>query len=72
MVASESLFTLESFVYSAQKVSNKLMGAHGESVSRFNGDVFLSLHQRLGTSAEKILKHEWDTVEDGWKSKVRP
>ncbi|KAI4324572.1 hypothetical protein MLD38_030049 [Melastoma candidum] len=69
VVASESLFTLESLVFSAHRVSSRLMGAHGDSMSRFNGEVLSSLDQRLGTAAEKILKHEWDTVGDGWKSK---
>lgn len=71
MLASESLFTLESLVNSARQISQKFMGEHGKSMPGFNGEVLLNLHQKLGISAVKILKHDWDTIEHGWKSKVR-
>lgn len=74
MAASETLLTLEAALSSAQKFNIKLIGAKCKFLqSGFNQEVLLNLHRRLGTCAEKILKHRWDAenVENGWKSKVR-
>ncbi|XP_030456032.2 uncharacterized protein LOC115677111 [Syzygium oleosum] len=72
MAASETLLTLEAALSSAQKFNIKLIGGNRKCLqSGFNQEVLLNLRRRLGTCAEKILKHRWDAenVENGWKSK---
>lgn len=74
MAASETLLTLEAALSSAQKFNIKLIGGNRKCLqSGFNQEVLLNLRRRLGTCAEKILKHRWDAenVENSWKSKVR-
>ncbi|KAM5580264.1 hypothetical protein ABKV19_009822 [Rosa sericea] len=71
MLASESLFTLESVVTSVQKFVSKLEG-NGKSMQYgFVQEAVPILRRKLGTSAEKILRHRWDddNLDNGWKSK---
>ncbi|KAJ4705684.1 Fanconi anemia group D2 protein [Melia azedarach] len=71
MLASESLLTLESIVISLKRFLDTLEG-NGESThSGFIQGVLRSLCNRLGTSAEKLLKHNWDdgSLENGWKNR---
>ncbi|CAK7340364.1 unnamed protein product [Dovyalis caffra] len=71
MLASESLLTLESVVTSVQTLLVKLetsdKGMHSPSIHR----IVPNLCSRLGTSALKLLKHNWDNenLENGWKNK---
>lgn len=69
-LASESLFTLESAVTSVQKFFNKLE-CNSKSMQPKFSQILHTLHQRLGTSAHKLLTHNWDdeNLENGWKSK---
>lgn len=72
MLASESLLTLESVVTSVQTVLDKSetngKGIHSQSIHR----ILPNLRSRLGTSAQKLLSHNWDSehLENGWKNKV--
>ncbi|KAJ6912410.1 Fanconi anemia group D2 protein [Populus alba x Populus x berolinensis] len=71
MLASESLLTLESVVTSVQTVLDKSetngKGIHSPSIHR----ILPNLRSRLGTSAQKLLSHNWDSehLENGWKNK---
>jgi hypothetical protein len=42
--------------------------------SEFNHRALLTLRSRLGASAQKLLRHNWDNsqLQSSWKSKVRP
>ncbi|KAL4366416.1 hypothetical protein GQ457_05G005000 [Hibiscus cannabinus] len=70
ILASEALFTLESVVTSVQMVMDKLDGDENNEQSGF-GHIFCLLRGRLGSSAKKLLKHNWDNknLENGWKNK---
>nr|XP_011467650.1 PREDICTED: Fanconi anemia group D2 protein [Fragaria vesca subsp. vesca] len=71
MLASESLFTLESVVTSVQKFVSKLEG-NGKSMQyEFIQEAVPTLRRKLGTSAEKVLRQRWDddNLDNGWKSK---
>lgn len=72
MLASESLLTLESIVISLKRFLDKLEGNGKSTHSGFIQGVLRSLCNRLGTSAEKLLKHNWDdgSLENGWKNRV--
>ena len=72
MLASESLLTLESIATSFQKFFNKLREENGNQMQSGMQGVLAILCNRLGTSAEKLLKHRWDKerLENSWKSKV--
>lgn len=72
MMASESLITLDSIIVSIKKFI-KPREENGNQIS--SGFIQVSLPilcQRLGISAEKLLKHSWDAenLENGWKNKV--
>ncbi|KAF8040824.1 hypothetical protein BT93_B2908 [Corymbia citriodora subsp. variegata] len=72
MAASETLLTLEAVLTSAQKFNVKSIGANCKFLqSGFNQEVLINLRRRLGTCAEKILKHRGDAenAENSWKSK---
>ncbi|KAK8569867.1 hypothetical protein V6N13_002579 [Hibiscus sabdariffa] len=70
ILASEALFTLESVVTSVQMVMDKLDRDENNEQSGF-GQIFCLLRGRLGSSAKKLLKHDWDNknLENGWKNK---
>ncbi|KAJ9185042.1 hypothetical protein P3X46_004717 [Hevea brasiliensis] len=71
MLASVSLFTLESIVTSVQTFLDKL-GRNGESTHSISiHRVLPTLRSILGSSAQKLLKNNWDDVnlENGWKNK---
>ncbi|PON88034.1 Fanconi anaemia protein FANCD [Trema orientale] len=71
MLASESLLTLESIATSARKSLDKFREENSNQMhSRIQGALAI-LCSKLGTSAEKLLKHRWDTehLENGWKCK---
>ncbi|XP_062107055.1 uncharacterized protein LOC133818291 [Humulus lupulus] len=71
MLASESLLTLESIATSFQKFLDKFREENGNQMhSGIQGALGL-LRSKLGTSAEKLLKHKWETehLENGWKNK---
>lgn len=73
MLASESLLTLESIATSVQKFVDKFKEDNGNQMnSEFIKGTFPMLCGKLGTSAEKLLKHRWDAenLENGWKNKV--
>lgn len=72
MLASESLFTLESVVSSVQKFVSKLEGNDKGMQYGFIQEAVPTLRRKLGISAEKILRHRWDdeNLDNGWKSKV--
>ncbi|KAJ6332276.1 hypothetical protein OIU76_010629 [Salix suchowensis] len=71
MLASEALLTLESVVTSVQTVLDKSETngkvIHSPSIHR----ILPNLRSRLGTSAQKLLSHNWDSenIENGWKNK---
>ncbi|KDP30138.1 hypothetical protein JCGZ_18133 [Jatropha curcas] len=70
-LASESLLTLESMVTSIQTFLDKLE-SNGKSIwSQSTHGVLQILRRRLGTSAQKLLKHSWngENLENGWKNK---
>ncbi|KAJ0027301.1 hypothetical protein Pint_36585 [Pistacia integerrima] len=71
MVASESLLTLESVVISLQGFLDKLGENSTITHSGFIQGTLHSLLTRLGISAQKLLKHNWDdeSLENGWKNK---
>ncbi|VVA26373.1 PREDICTED: Fanconi [Prunus dulcis] len=71
MLASESLFTLESVVTSIQKFISKLEGNSKNVHSEFIQEALPTLRSKLGISAQNILRHSWDNenVENGWKRK---
>ncbi|KAF3445135.1 hypothetical protein FNV43_RR14828 [Rhamnella rubrinervis] len=71
MLASESLFTLESIVTSVQVYLDKLEGNSSHMNSGFIQGAVPILRRKLGTSAQKLLRHRWDTenLENGWRSK---
>lgn len=73
MLASDCLLTLESVVTSAHMFLDKL-DRSGKSISVSIHKVLPTLCSRLGNSARKFLRHNWDTenLENGWKNKVRP
>lgn len=74
MLASESLLTLESIATSFQKFFEKFREENGNQMhSGIQGALGL-LRSKLGLSAVKLLKHNWETkhLENGWKNKVRP
>lgn len=73
MLASESLFTLESIVTSVQVFLDKLEGNSSHMNSGFIQGAVPVLKSKLGTSAQKLLRHRWDSenLENGWRSKVR-
>ncbi|XP_050384590.1 uncharacterized protein LOC126801166 [Argentina anserina] len=71
MLASESLFTLESVVTSVQKFVSKLE-ENGKSMQYgFIQEAVPALRRKLGTSAEKVLRYRWDDehLDNGVKSK---
>ncbi|OMO97001.1 hypothetical protein CCACVL1_04714 [Corchorus capsularis] len=70
ILASEALFTLESAVISIWKVVDKLEGEDKNIRSRFT-KIFPLLCSKLGSSAQKLLKHKWndENLENGWKNK---
>ncbi|XP_017979142.1 PREDICTED: Fanconi anemia group D2 protein isoform X5 [Theobroma cacao] len=70
ILASEALFTLESAVTSVLNVVDKLEGDDVNIQSRFN-QILPFLRGKLGSSAQKLLKHKWDdeNLENGWKNK---
>ena len=74
MLASECLLTLESVVISLQIFLGKLEGSSLSTNRELIQGVLNVLHSRLGTSSQKLLKHDWnnETLENGWKNKVRP
>ncbi|XP_050224331.1 uncharacterized protein LOC126674021 isoform X2 [Mercurialis annua] len=70
-LASECILTLESIVISVHNFLDKMEGT-GKSTSSISIQKILpTLHRRLGTSAHKLLSHNWDdeNLENGWKSK---
>lgn len=73
MLASESLFTLESIVTSVKIFLDKLEGNSKQMNSGFVTGAVPILRRKLGTSAQKLLMHRWDSenLENGWRSKVR-
>ncbi|XVE78448.1 hypothetical protein DITRI_Ditri13aG0146000 [Diplodiscus trichospermus] len=70
ILASEALFTLESALKSVLKVISKLEGDDKNIQSGFS-QILPLLHNRLRSSAKKLLKNKWDkeTLENGWKNK---
>ncbi|KAK4802232.1 hypothetical protein SAY86_000435 [Trapa natans] len=71
LVASEALLALESLSSLPQKCTHKL-GSNRKGLNfGFEESVLMNLQRRLGVSAEKLMKHDWDAknVEEGWKSK---
>ncbi|GMI98522.1 Fanconi Anemia D2 [Hibiscus trionum] len=70
ILASEALFTLESAVTSVQMVMDKLDGDDNNVQLGFS-QILQLLRGRLGSSAKKLLKHNWDNknLENGWKNK---
>lgn len=71
MLASESLFTLESIVSSVHKFISKMEGNGKNMHSGFVQEALPTLRSKLGISAEKILKHRFDeNLENGGKCKV--
>ncbi|KAA8544885.1 hypothetical protein F0562_019717 [Nyssa sinensis] len=71
-LASEVLCTLESVVTSVQKFLDKLVEGNGKDIHiGFVQELLPTLHNRLGISAQKILKHNGDSdnLENGWKNK---
>lgn len=73
MLASESLFTLESIVTSVQTFLVMLEGNGNHMNSGFVEGAVPILKKKLETSAQKLLRHKWDgeNLENGWRSKVR-
>ncbi|KAL5805956.1 hypothetical protein ACOSQ4_028689 [Xanthoceras sorbifolium] len=71
MLASECLLTLESVVISLQIFLGKLDGNSLIMNRELIQGVLHVLHSRLGTSSQKILKHNWnnESLENGWKNK---
>ncbi|KAK0584958.1 hypothetical protein LWI29_021372 [Acer saccharum] len=71
MLASECLLTLESVVISLQIFLGKLEGNSLSTNRELIQGVLHVLHSRLGTSSQKLLKHDWnnETLENGWKNK---
>ncbi|XP_062170326.1 uncharacterized protein LOC133876038 [Alnus glutinosa] len=70
-LASESLLTLESIINSCQKFLDKLE-ENGKNIhSEFIHRALPTLRTRLGASAQKLLRHNWDNsqLQSGWKSK---
>ena len=72
-LASESLLTLESIVNSFQNILDKLEENGKITHSECIQGVLPALRSRLGASAQKLLRHNWDNsqLESGWKSRVR-
>lgn len=75
MLASEVLLTMNSVVTSVEKYLTKSLeeaakGIHAETTQ----GLLSALRIKLGISAQKLLRHDWnnDTDEDGWKRKVGP
>ncbi|KAM6572236.1 hypothetical protein CsatA_016316 [Cannabis sativa] len=69
--ASESILTLELIVTSFRKFLDKLREENGNQMhSGIQGALDL-LRTKLGSSAEKLLKHNWESehLENGWKNK---
>lgn len=73
MVSSEALLTLESLSSLPQKFMHKLGSNRKGLKLGFAESVLVNLRRKLGVSAEKLLKHNWDAknTENGWKGKVR-
>ncbi|XP_048327057.2 uncharacterized protein LOC107405260 isoform X1 [Ziziphus jujuba] len=71
MLASESLFTLESIVTSVQTFLVMLEGNGNHMNSGFVEGAVPILKKKLETSAQKLLRHKWDgeNLENGWRSK---
>ncbi|KAL5581637.1 hypothetical protein UlMin_014079 [Ulmus minor] len=72
MLASESLFTLESIVTSLRKLLDKLKEGNGNQMRLgFTQRALPILCIKLGTSAEKLLRQRWDTenLENSWRNK---
>ncbi|KAK4576846.1 hypothetical protein RGQ29_027402 [Quercus rubra] len=70
-LASESLLTLESIVNSFQNILDKLEENGKITHSECIQGVLPALRSRLGASAQKLLRHNWDNsqLESGWKSR---
>nr|XP_023876814.1 Fanconi anemia group D2 protein homolog isoform X3 [Quercus suber] len=70
-LASESLLTLESIVNSFQNILAKLEENGKITHSECIQGVLPALRSRLGASAQKLLRHNWDNsqLESGWKSR---
>lgn len=68
-LASESLLTLESIVNSFQNILDKLEENGKITHSECIQGVLPALRSRLGASAQKLLRHNWDNsqLESGWK-----
>ncbi|XP_028098602.1 Fanconi anemia group D2 protein homolog isoform X4 [Camellia sinensis] len=71
-LASEVLLTLDSVITSVQQFLEK--SVEGKSKDIHSGlfrEILPTLQNRLGTSAYKLLRHNWDNhnLENGWKSK---
>lgn len=71
-LASEVLLTLDLVIKSVQKLLEKSVQGYGKNIH--NGlfqELLANLHNRLGTSAYKLLRHDWDdgNLENGWKGK---
>ncbi|XP_059658888.1 uncharacterized protein LOC132305230 [Cornus florida] len=60
-LASEVLLTLESVVTSVRKLLDKLVEGNGKGIHiGFVRELLPTLHSRVGTSAQKLLRHNWD------------
>ncbi|KAI8027550.1 hypothetical protein LOK49_LG02G01751 [Camellia lanceoleosa] len=71
-LASEVLLTLDSVITSVQQFLEK--SVEGKSKDIHSGlfrEILPTLQNRLGTSAYKLLRHNWDNhnLGNGWKSK---
>ncbi|KAK2983061.1 hypothetical protein RJ640_006448, partial [Escallonia rubra] len=71
MLASEVLLTLESVIASIRKFLDKSPEGNGKRHLTVSQGLLPTFSNRLGTSAQKLLKRNWDNdnLEHGWKSK---
>ncbi|XP_065854145.1 uncharacterized protein [Euphorbia lathyris] len=71
MLASESLLTLESIFSSVQKFLDNLERTGKNTHSTSIHQAVPTFRNRLGNSAQKLLKHNWDdeNLDNGWKNK---
>ncbi|KAI7733346.1 hypothetical protein M8C21_004473 [Ambrosia artemisiifolia] len=69
MLASEVVVTLESVVISLQKVIDKPVEGTAKHKSTIIQELLVTSRNKLCSSAHKVLSHDWNDIENGWKGK---
>lgn len=74
MMATEVLLTMNSVLNSIQKYLTKSLEEAGKGIyAETTQGLFSALRIKLGKTAQKVLRHEWDSdTDEDWRRKVSP